>query len=780
MKSNCNHVLSGVLLLLLPAAVIAAGPAEKAVTAAASQVASGMDALDRSGKKVEESIARDAVREAAAARSAELAALNDRILSELRSERSAASAEAGKRLSQAESARESARAGLETAEKAAETARKALKDSERALRDAKGKLKDAERALSRALSAGKDADETVRAKAAGAAAAARAEASRALAAKDAAATAAEKADAAVGTAEKTLRAAGKEYDAARAAARDARDAEARAERDARAQAKRRFRDAERARAVTQASPSAAPAVPVSKGGDWLSSARAADGETLSDLLAREAARTNLAAAAAAVEKAARDAGYYLASVKAVGDAVSAEPGTFGPLAVEFEDPDARHWRSLSQVSNRMVRAGVREGEPFDYAKLYRAFYDLNSDPDLTANVKLSRPRGDARELGVSLSVKDELPLHLVLAVDNYGSGSEANDEYAADKWMGRATVQYLNLWQADHALTLNGLTALDGSLYGGAGSYYVPFHLGRRDASLTIHGGYTEVDSDDVVPDIDVKGDGRFAGVQGSVELLPDWEDSLRLALGLTWRNVGDRLVVHEGAQKEDLNENEVDLIPLSVALLYTGKGLDSWMGRNYATVEAVAKVRGSDEKEMKGQRFAAEENYYIGHFQLARIQTVGGSRADDGAWSGRGMVFAKVDAQIASGALVSAEQMGVGGANSVRGFREREYLGDHGVTATLEYRTPLLVGALGSLVGSKTPDERLQFVAFCDLGWAGIEKPLSGEEDAFLASLGVGLRAAWGEHALLRLDYGVPVRKPDDYDGSSAGRLHVSMQAQF
>ena len=369
----------------------------------------------------------------------------------------------------------------------------------------------------------------------------------------------------------------------------------------------------------------------------------------------------------------------------------------------------------------------------------------------------------------------------MLAVDNYGSGSEANGDYDPDKWMGRATVQYLNLWQADHALTLNGLTALDGSLYGGAGSYYVPMHLGRRDASLTFHGGYTEVDSEDVVPDIDVKGDGWFAGVQGSVELLPDWEDSLRLALGLTWRTVGDQLVVHEGDQNEKLKENRVDLLPLSVALLYTGKGLDSWMGRNYATLEAVAKVGGSKEGEMKAQRFAAEEDYYVGHLQLARIQTVGGSRSDDGAWSGRGMVFAKVDAQVASGALVSAEQIGIGGANSVRGFREREYLGDHGVTATLEYRTPLLLGALGSLVGRKTEQERLQFVAFCDLGWAGIEDPLSGEDDSvFLASLGAGLRAAWGEHALLRLDYGVPVVKPDNFDGDDAGRLHLSVQAQF
>lgn len=566
-------------------------------------------------------------------------------------------------------------------------------------------------------------------------------------AKKDAETAFDEARKAVREAERALRSAESEVSSAKSALRAAESLEARSERDARRDAERRLKDEERQRK-------------------------------------EEEKRVRAAVAPATTNDVASKikAGYYLATLRASESGASElDLGSFGPLTVHFKEPAARHWYSLDQISNQMVRAGIREGAPFNYHTLYRAFYDVNANPDLTVDLKLTRRDGAApedRQLGVDLDVKDAMPLHVVLALDNFGSGPD-DGEYSADKWMGRATVQYLNLWEADHALTLNALTAVDGSLYGGAASYFVPLHLGRRDASLTVHGGYTEVGSDDVVPQIDVKGTGWFAGVQGSVELLPDWEDSLRLAVGLTWRNVWDQLVVHENGRKESLNKNEVDLLPLSVALLYTGKGLDSWMGRNYATIEAVTKIGGSDEAEMRRQRFAAEEDYWVGHLQLARVQTVGGTRTDDGAWSGRGMIFAKVDAQVASGALVSAEQMGVGGANSVRGFGEREFLGDHGVSATLEYRTPILLGGIGHLVGRKTPD-RLQFVAFCDMGWVGIEEKLSGEEDEFIASLGLGLRSAWGEHALFRLDWGVPVAKPDEYDGPSAGRAHLSLQAQF
>lgn len=519
-------------------------------------------------------------------------------------------------------------------------------------------------------------------------------------------------------------------------------------------------------------------VRVVSGADWLSSAYAKRGGSLADLLERAAAETNAAAAAEAVQQAARDSGYYLAKVEEDGNGgFKADPGTFGAVSVAFGTnavPEGRWW-SASQISNKLVRAGVREGAPFDYVRLYRAFYDLNANPDLTANVKLTKDRDDkTRSLGVHMDIKESMPLHAILGIDNYGTESSGD-------WMGRATLQYLNLWKADHALTVNGLSALDGSLYGAAGSYFVPFHAGRRDASFTVHGGYTKVDTDDVVPNIDVEGDGRFVGAQASVELLPSLADSLRLAVGLTYREVSDNLVIHDNGTESPLNENKVDVLPLSIALLYTERDLDGWMGRNYATVELVRNVGGSSDGEFHRQRQAADKDYWLAHMQLARIQTVGGSFDEEkDEWSGRSMVFAKVDAQIANGALVSAEQMGVGGANSVRGYKEREFLGDNAVTGTLEYRTPLLLGGIGSLMGRKTSD-RLQFVAFLDGGWIGIEDALAGEDDSrFIASVGLGARAAWGENALLRLDWGLPLKDTDESETSDGGRIHVSVQAQF
>ena len=58
-------------------------------------------------------------------------------------------------------------------------------------------------------------------------------------------------------------------------------------------------------------------------------------------------------------------------------------------------------------------------------------------------------------------------------------------------------------------------------------------------------------------------------------------------------------------------------------------------------------------------------------------------------------MCFMKLDGKWAADPLIPAEQMGVGGHATVRGYEEREFLGDNAITGTLEFRTPIYLGIL-------------------------------------------------------------------------------------
>ena len=563
------------------------------------------------------------------------------------------------------------------------------------------------------------------------------------------------------------------------------EAKARAEKAAAADAKGTAEAAPAAKAPAKSAIEnmlAEKAITVKGDTEWFDNAHVRDGRSLSKVFADALSQTNVQAAAAIVQKEARDNGYYLCVVGTSKDGrtVDVEAGRFSQIDIHFGDDGKTEgrWFTSSQIREKLERAMVRSGEPFNYHVLYSQFRDLNSNPDLAANIELRLPNdgddGDGRALGVDVNVKEAWPVHAVFGIDNYGTD-------ASDNWTGRATIQRLNLWKMDHALTLNGFSALNGSLYGGAGSYYIPFEAGSRDAALTIHGGASTVDAEEVVRYIDVEGDGYFYGMQGSVELLDSTRDSLRLALGVTFHNTKDCLVLHDEGQRYKQNENGVDIIPLSLALMYSSRDLDSLMGRTYATVEGVVNIGGSSDDEIKAQRAEAEKDYWLVRAQLARIQTIGGQRDVEKGWSGRSMLFCKLDAQYAGGALIPAEQMAAGGANSVRGYKEREYLGDHAAVATLEYRTPLYLGLATRPAEGKTAQDRLQFVVFTDIGGIWREDALPGEDDhQFLWGAGVGVRFAWSDYLQFRADYALPLEETNESAASDGGAVHISIQAQF
>lgn len=98
----------------------------------------------------------------------------------------------------------------------------------------------------------------------------------------------------------------------------------------------------------------------------------------------------------------------------------------------------------------------------------------------------------------------------------------------------------------------------------------------------------------------------------------------------------------------------------------------------------------------------------------------------------------ARTDVQLANDALLSLEQFPLGGAFSVRGYRENQLVRDNGVVASLEYRWPLLREQFGS--------HRLQFAIFADAGRAwNSDRPTPSPKT--LSSVGAGLRGAhaWG-----------------------------------
>jgi len=137
--------------------------------------------------------------------------------------------------------------------------------------------------------------------------------------------------------------------------------------------------------------------------------------------------------------------------------------------------------------------------------------------------------------------------------------------------------------------------------------------------------------------------------------------------------------------------------------------------------------------------------------------------------------VAARFSLQHSGDALVSGEQFGLGGAQSVRGYQERELSGDSGWQLSLELLSP----RLGTEMLPATSDLRL--VAFADAGEVNNQAGTTCRANTTrcrATSLGVGLRLGWGP-VQLRADV---ARAMQDAIGTERGdwRAHVALSASF
>ncbi len=130
-------------------------------------------------------------------------------------------------------------------------------------------------------------------------------------------------------------------------------------------------------------------------------------------------------------------------------------------------------------------------------------------------------------------------------------------------------------------------------------------------------------------------------------------------------------------------------------------------------------------------------------------------------------LLILRSDIQLADRPLLSLEQIGIGGVQSVRGYRQDLLLTDSGAIASAEVRFPIW----------RVPKVKglLQVAPFIDLGvgWNHSGEKANPDSNKLLGA-GVGLLWQMGDRLNVRLDYGIPlinVGGGDSLRDSSAAR---------
>ncbi len=394
----------------------------------------------------------------------------------------------------------------------------------------------------------------------------------------------------------------------------------------------------------------------------------------------------------------------------------------------------------------------------------------NENPAKQTTVLL---RGGAEEGQVDavVRVSDENPLKYSFTIDNTGTGQTGIFRTGYG-------FQYANLWNSDHVLSMQYVTAPNNAVHTNrlslspshnvrifAAAYHVPLYsLGD---SIDISAGYSSVNSGQVQligggATFNVSGSGTIAGLRYNRNLSRLGDIEQKVAFGLDWRayqsfvaQVGatESLVPNITVHPFSITYTGVYRLPTSETSVYAG-WLENLPGGSDGGSDAFEASRAGARPAYTAWRYGINYN-----------------RAFETDWQLR---FA-FSGQATRDKLVSGEQFGIGGADSVRGFLEREVINDSGYRGTLEFYSPDFAGKLP--VGSGV---RTRAVFFTD--WGGVQRndPTAAEIHAqHIGSVGFGFRLSRGSNMSFRLDYAVVTDK-GGVQGRGDGRVHGSFSYVF
>lgn len=128
---------------------------------------------------------------------------------------------------------------------------------------------------------------------------------------------------------------------------------------------------------------------------------------------------------------------------------------------------------------------------------------------------------------------------------------------------------------------------------------------------------------------------------------------------------------------------------------------------------------------------------------------------------------------------LLPSEQLGIGGYDTVRGYKERQLNKDKGAIANIEIRTPGKKVFFQKSNCSQFQDA-VQFLAFFDAGYGSNHDPLPGEpRGEYLLGAGPGVRYTVNDRLTGRLDWGVKLHNREAYGGGWS-MFHFSLIASY
>lgn len=453
-------------------------------------------------------------------------------------------------------------------------------------------------------------------------------------------------------------------------------------------------------------------------------------------------------ARAALETAYHDAGYLTVFVNIPEQKVDG-----GVVRLDVQEGKIEKLRvvgsryySLGAIKERVPEFAEGNVPYFPAVRKQLASVNITGDRQVAP---VLRPGKTPGKVEVDLKVQDKLPFH---------GGVELNNRYSANTTHSRlnGSMRYDNLWQLDHSIGIGFQVTPENTdetrvlsatyLIPTGGDYWALY-------------GVLSKSNVSAVGDVSVIGNGNIYGLR-YIHPLPGLEGYTHsLTSGADYKDFQETTVLL-GA---DSFNTPITYTPFSIG--YDG----IWQGTGSTTQGAGSTTQvnlgftfsvrglGNDVQQFADKRYLAKPDFAYLRGELKHTRQLYKD------WQ----LFANVAGQLANGPLISSEQFAAGGFDSVRGYLESHSMGDHGITGTLELRTPSFANHFSDQIAG------LHALAFYDAGHVRVIDPLPSQTGAFnLSSAGVGLHLK-GWHGLFgTLDYARVLRTTGQAERGDT-RLH-------
>lgn len=420
---------------------------------------------------------------------------------------------------------------------------------------------------------------------------------------------------------------------------------------------------------------------------------------------------------------------------------------YGAVIAYLPEQSPADGRALIQVlEGRISRVEVSGNQAFSEANILRSLPLLrpgqtpqvqridgqirlaNENPAKQVAVSLE-PGQQQGEVDARIVVNEQSPQRWSLGLDNTGNASTGRL---------RATLGYQHaaLWDLDHGLALSLQIAPEKprSLAVLSANYRIPIY--SEGMSLDLFAAHSNVDGGSTgtaAGALQFSGRGEVLGLRFNKHLprLGDFEQRFQLGLDRrAYLNDCEIAGLPPGACGSAGESVTVHPLLLQYSLVKEGEN-------SVALDLSLARNMGLGGRHGHAENFEAVRLAAARHYSSARASLLLGF-----GLANLGQLHVRIHAQHSPDALVAGEQFGLGGASSVRGYEERELLGDSGVALSLEWLSP-------DFAKTVNPDlSALRALVFVDGGRVSNRHDLPCLDLATrcsLASYGLGARLGLG-----------------------------------